>query len=142
MLVIYESSCLITLYHVRGHRGRDRMIVGFTTNYVNQYLSPLILWVHILIRARCTTLCNTVCQWLVTGRWFTPCPLVSSTNKTDRHDITEILLKVTLNTIKQITNKKNPLPCDYLPSLFIPISLSISHFPSIFIKLAFIGKSF
>jgi hypothetical protein len=25
--------------------------------------------------------------------------LVSSTNKTDRHDITEILLKVTLNTI-------------------------------------------
>jgi hypothetical protein len=26
---------------------------------------------------------------------------VSSTNKTDRHDITEILLKVALNTIKQ-----------------------------------------
>jgi hypothetical protein len=25
----------------------------------------------------------------------------SSTNKTDRHDITEILLKVALNTIKQ-----------------------------------------
>ena len=30
---------------------------------------------------------------------------VSSTNKTDRYDITEILLKVTLNTIKQ-TNKQ------------------------------------
>jgi hypothetical protein len=29
---------------------------------------------------------------------------VSSTNKTDRHDITEILLKVALSTIKQ-TNK-------------------------------------
>jgi hypothetical protein len=28
-------------------------------------------------------------------------PLVSSTNKTNRHDITEILLKVALNTIKQ-----------------------------------------
>jgi hypothetical protein len=27
-------------------------------------------------------------------------PPVSSTNKTDRHDIAEILLKVTLNTIK------------------------------------------
>jgi hypothetical protein len=26
---------------------------------------------------------------------------VSSTNKTDRHDITEILLKVVLNTINQ-----------------------------------------
>ena len=22
--------------------------------------------------ARCTTLCDTVCQWLVTGRWFSP----------------------------------------------------------------------
>ena len=32
--------------------------------------------------------------------------LVSSTNKTDRHDITEILLKVTLNTIKP-TNRRN-----------------------------------
>jgi hypothetical protein len=31
--------------------------------------------------------------------------MVSSINKTDRHDITEILLKVALNTIKQ-TNQK------------------------------------
>jgi hypothetical protein len=37
----------------------------------------------------------------VTGRWFSPGPPVSATNKTDRHDITEILLKVALNTIKQ-----------------------------------------
>jgi hypothetical protein len=29
--------------------------------------------------------------------------VVSSTNKTDRHDITEILLKVALTTIKQTT---------------------------------------
>jgi hypothetical protein len=32
---------------------------------------------------------------------FSPGPPVSSTNKTDRQDITEILLKVTLNTISQ-----------------------------------------
>jgi hypothetical protein len=38
---------------------------------------------------------------LATGRWFSPGLPVSSTNKTDRHDITEILLKVALNTIKQ-----------------------------------------
>ena len=31
--------------------------------------------------------------------WFILNPPVSSTNKTDRHDITEILLKVALNTI-------------------------------------------
>jgi hypothetical protein len=35
---------------------------------------------------------------------FSPGPPVSSTNKTDRYDITEILLKVALKTIKQ-TNK-------------------------------------
>ena len=32
---------------------------------------------------------------------FSPGSPVSSTNKTDRHDITEILLKVALNTINQ-----------------------------------------
>ena len=73
-------------------------------NLCNQCLSPLMLWVWISIRARCTTLCDKVCQWLATGLWFSPGPLVFSTNKTD-HDITEILLKVALNTIKQ-TNKK------------------------------------
>ena len=40
-----------------------------------------------------------ICQWLTAGRWFSPGTSVSSTNKTDRHDITEILLKVVLNTI-------------------------------------------
>jgi hypothetical protein len=43
-----------------------------------------------------TTLCDKVCQWLATGQWLSP---GTSTNKTDRHDITEILLKVTLNII-------------------------------------------
>jgi len=36
---------------------------------------------------------------LAAGRWFSPCTPVSSTTKTDRHDIAEILLKVALNTI-------------------------------------------
>jgi hypothetical protein len=35
----------------------------------------------------------------VTGRWFSTGTRVSSTNKTDRDDIAEILLKVVLNTI-------------------------------------------
>ena len=34
---------------------------------------------------------------------------VSSTNKTDRHNITEILLKVALNTINQTINVTNQL---------------------------------
>jgi len=32
----------------------------------NQCLSPLMLWVRISIRARCTTLCDKVCEWLKT----------------------------------------------------------------------------
>jgi len=36
----------------------------------------------------------------VTDRWFSRGPAVSSTNKTDHHNITEIFLKVALNTIK------------------------------------------
>ena len=35
---------------------------------------------------------------------FPPGPPVSSTSKTDRHDITDILLKVALNNIKQTNN--------------------------------------
>ena len=35
------------------------------------------------------------------GPWLSPGTPVSSTNKTVRHDITEILLKVALNTIIQ-----------------------------------------
>jgi hypothetical protein len=64
----------------------------------NQWLSPLKLWVWIQFRRGVlnTTLCDKVCQWFVTGRWFSP---VSSTNKTDLYDIIEILLKVVLNTI-------------------------------------------
>jgi hypothetical protein len=33
------------------------------------------------------------------GRFISPGTPVSSTNKTDRHDIAEIMLKVALNTI-------------------------------------------
>ena len=42
--------------------------------------------------------------WLAAGWWFFRGTPVSSTNKTDRYDITEILLKVALNTFKQTNN--------------------------------------
>ena len=96
-------------------------------NYLcNQCLSPLMLWVWILIRARCTTLCDKVCQWLVIGLWFSSGLPVSSTNKTDCHDITEILLKVALNTIK----KKLPLDGseNFQSGMFQQICFSSYHF--------------
>jgi hypothetical protein len=42
----------------------------------------------------------------MSGCWFSSGVPVSSTNKTDRHDMTEILLKVALNTINQTKKKK------------------------------------
>jgi hypothetical protein len=41
---------------------------------------------------------DKVYQLLAQGRWFSPGTLASSTTKTGRRDITEILLKVALNT--------------------------------------------
>jgi hypothetical protein len=60
--------------------------------------------------------------------WFSPGTPVSSTNKTDRHDITKILLKVALNTI----NPPTTLPCiRHWWTLFVTtlttVSLSISQ---------------
>ena len=52
-------------------------------------------------------LCDKVCQWFAEGRCFPLDTSVSSTKKTDPHNITEILLKVALNT----TNHKPNLIC-------------------------------
>jgi hypothetical protein len=70
----------------------------------NQYLSPLKLfksrsWRGVLD----TTLRDKAWRWLAAGRCVSQGPQVSSTNKTDRHDITEISVKVALNTITLIT---------------------------------------
>ena len=85
-------------------------------------LSPLKLWVRIPLRRGVldTTLCDKVCQWLAAGRWFSPCTLVSSNNKTDLHDVTEILLKVALNTINlYVSNFTFPQYCNVnLPHAF------------------------
>jgi len=62
----------------------------------NRCLSSLKLWVRTLLMVRFTW--YNVCYWLATGQWFSSGSPVSSTNKTDRHNITEILLKVVLNT--------------------------------------------
>ena len=83
----------------------------------NQYLSPLTWWVWIPLRQGVlhTTLCDKVCQWLETVLWFSMGTLVSSTNETDCHDITEILLNVALNTITLTLylNEKNCIESEY-----------------------------
>ena len=78
------------------------MVVAFTTTYA---ISAYHHWSCEFKSAHgkvysIATLSDKICLWLGTGRWFSQCTQVSSTNKTDRHNITEILLKWH-NTINQ-----------------------------------------
>jgi hypothetical protein len=66
------------------------------------------VWVHARLcklQKGCTRLAaasDKVYQLLAHGRWFSPGIPASSTTKTGRHDIAEILLQVALNTKNQI----------------------------------------
>jgi len=79
----------ICINQKKGSHGRDCMEVNL--HYLcSQCLSPLKLWIKICLwwGVLDTTLCDKVCQWLATGRWFSTGTPVSSTNKTDCQDIT------------------------------------------------------
>ena len=95
-----NSSTLIAIFTllsvwIWGCCGHDRVVVGFTTTSA---ISAYHHWCcEFKSQSGCTTLCDKFCQWLATGRWFSHGPPVSSTNKTDRHDITEMLLEMVLN---------------------------------------------
>ena len=91
MLIAIEKRALNICW---GRRGRDRMVVGFTTTCAIIVVSS---WRGVLD----TILCDKVYQWLATSQWFSQGTPVFSTNKNDCHDITEILLKVALKTINQ-----------------------------------------
>jgi hypothetical protein len=68
----------------------------FISNYLH-YFEKINIFFNIICDSKINFLSDKVCQWLAIGRWFSPVTLVSSTNKTDSHNITEILLKVALN---------------------------------------------
>ena len=73
---------------------------------MNIYLSE-----HRMRKKGCTQLAaasDKVYQLLAHGRWFSPDTPASSTTKTGRHDIAEILLKVVINTKNLIkSNQRN-----------------------------------
>jgi hypothetical protein len=52
-----------------------------------------------------TTLCDKICQCFAAGGCFSPGIPISSTIKTDRHEKTEIVLTVVLNTITPTLNR-------------------------------------
>ena len=104
-------------------------------NYMyNKCLSPLTLWVRTFHGERDvldTTLCDKVRHLLATGGWFSPDTPVSSSNKTDRHDIAEILLKVALNTIN------HQPPCDYIHYVTSRNHILVLGFPNMLNWLLF-----
>jgi len=89
--------------------------------------------VHYFVNTSIITTCMSVevshalqvCQWLAVGRWFTAGFPISSTNKTDRSEKTEILLKMALNSINQAKNKRKLSPT--LGCVMGPIFTSLSN---------------
>jgi hypothetical protein len=78
----------------------------------------------------CTRLASTsdkVYHLLAHGRWFSPGTPASSTTKTGRHDIAEILLKVALNIKNQSINRftASEYPFRNLKPFFILMSENI-----------------
>jgi hypothetical protein len=98
---LYHSS-VISYPFIYNHLLKICLLIKFvkwnvyifqTRQYMQEYIKPgltmIDIWyVNLLLIFK-------EYQWLVASQWFS---LVSSINKTDRHDITEILLKVALNT--------------------------------------------
>ena len=107
------NSCTIHLYNQKSNWSRlanATLMKGGCFSFIIHVLS--IITIQVLLTFSYftfmawqgvldTTLCDKDCYKLVTGRWFSPGTPDFSTNKTDRHNITEILLKVALNTINQ-----------------------------------------
>ena len=68
-------------YEQRHLRSTQSKKGGGSSSFLHKYYS---VRTHILL-----TLCDEVCRWSAAGRWFSPSIPVSSTNKTDLHDITK-----------------------------------------------------
>jgi hypothetical protein len=80
----------------------DQWIYKFTTEWGKQRVNIVIFSLTTSVWIYCESifiLCDKDCQWLMTCRLFSTVTPISSTNKTDSHDITEIMLQMALNTI-------------------------------------------
>ena len=106
-------------------------------HYVIKFVSDL--WRGVLD----TTLCDKVCPWLAAGLWFSLVTPVSFINTTDHHDITEILLKMALNTITPSphthTHTHKVIPQQFWDPVFVHLSLQnyfqMKTFSSLFPKI-------
>ena len=111
------------------------IVCSWIFNYLcNQYLSPLMLWFRVPLMVRCTR--YNIMWKFVRQVGGTP---VSSTNKIDRHDIIEILLKVALNIIIIITSQIdiNAIPrfssVTYIFPLYIYFDIRVNYYTQVYI---------
>ena len=117
--------CITVDSFIGGRRDRNSMVAEFTATYAisvyhyHSCESESRSWRGVPDIA----LCNKVNQLLVASRWFSPITPVSSTNKTQRHDIAEIFLNVALNFKSQNLNYMYA-PLNY--SLSMSCSLNVS----------------
>jgi hypothetical protein len=86
LFLLLSSSRRLELYQLNYSRCQNILSTTLMTIFVRSFIP--------------------ISENLATGRGFSPGRPVSSTNTTERHDITEILLNVTLNTINQPTKPK------------------------------------
>jgi hypothetical protein len=87
---------------IQGVRKKHEQKLSRSCNFTFLYIDDVIL-LHIST----LTASDKVYQLLAHGRWFSP---ASSTTKTGRYDIAEILLKVALNSKHQSINHHQSNP--------------------------------
>jgi hypothetical protein len=115
-----------------GPDGSMNYVVGLPNNSYKPITNTA--WVRARLcelQKGCTRLAaasDKVYQLLAHGRWLSPGSLASSTTKTGRHDIAEILLKVVLNTINQSTKSTTRATTDVIASFISDVCHAIFFF--------------
>jgi hypothetical protein len=101
LIALQEKKKLVEKLMINPYMENDsnewHVIVEFKL-YQIQYFTYTIVWRNTVSIFNFPTIL-AICQWIVAGRWLCSGTPVSSINKTDHHDVTEILLKVALNII-------------------------------------------
>jgi hypothetical protein len=83
------------VHNTHSYRSRRVVVIVWWLD-LQQPMQSVPITTDVALSARCTILCERVSLLLAAGRSFSPDTSVYSTNKTDCHDIIEILLKVAL----------------------------------------------
>ena len=111
-----EEAYKLTTFYLQGQSDEPNWVTAYKLYYTDDPMGNWTLYQDSTgeFVSQLYTLCDnhiifTLCDKSFSVTWlFSRGTLISSTNKTDRHDITEILLKVALNTINHNHIIKSP----------------------------------